>query len=542
MALLGKATSPAGVIHLWGITRDALPARGVYDALVALGVGLASDVGGESLRVIHAATRLASILDETGQQPHGALALGPTLVLPTENPRLHLRMVDLEAGVGPPDTRRAALALLREAAAPDGSVQTAWRGGRRWLIRHERVVLPASETTGSPLKRHGVYLITGGLGGIGLSLAKWLARDFSARLLLTSRSGLPPRAEWDSLLAHGSGHNRVADAVLAIRAIEADGGEVIVAAADAADERAMEAAITAARRQWGALNGVIHAAGIAGPGTIAASDRTDDTDRVLDAKVGGLDVLVRLLAQQPLELVALMSSINAVVGAPGTCAYTAANAVLDAFAEGSSQPAPWQYVVSINWGAWRDVGMAVHLQVPAARQAEWQTFIAAGIPPMMGVEAFARAVSSRRRRLIVVAHDWLAGLGKRESTDATAVPAPLPHAAASADDAPARPELSSAFAEPQSDLEQRLSRIWTQVLGIERIGRHDDFFELGGHSLLGTRVLAYVHEEFGTKLELREIFDSPTIQKMALRIAGGMQQPAGGAANDAADDREELEF
>ena len=246
MALLGKATSPVGVIHLWGITRDALAARGVYDALVALGVGLASDIGGESLHVLHASTGVASILDETAQQPLCALALGPILVLPTEHPGLHLRMVDLEVGDGMPDARRAAFALLREAAVHDGSIRSAWRGGRRWVIRHERVVLPAFEAAGSPLKRHGVYLITGGLGGIGLSLAKWLARDFKARLLLTARSGLPPRMEWDSLLASRSERGRIADAISGIRAIEADGGEVIVAAADAADERAMEAAISAA--------------------------------------------------------------------------------------------------------------------------------------------------------------------------------------------------------------------------------------------------------------------------------------------------------
>ena len=542
MALLGKTTSPVGVIHLWSITHDALPARRVYDALVALGVGLASDIGGEALRVIHASTRVASILDETGQQPHGALSLGPILVLPTEYPRLHLRSVDLEVGDALPDARSTAVALLREISITDGSTRSAWRGGRRWMLRHERVVLPASEALASPLKPRGIYLITGGLGGIGLSLAKWLARDFKARLLLTARSGLPPRVEWEALLAKRSARDRVVDAILAIRAIEADGGEVIVAAADAADERAMAAAISEARRLWGELNGVIHAAGVAGPGTIAALHRAADTQAVLDPKVTGLEVLVRLLGEQPLDLVVLMSSINALLGAPGTCAYAAANAMLDAFADGSSQPAAWQRVVAINWGAWRDVGMAAHLQVPAARQAEWQTFVAAGIPPTMGVEAFARAVSSRRRRVIVVTHDWLAQLHERESQDVTAVRAPLSAAAASAGDVPSRSELSSAFAEPRSDLERRLSQIWTQVLGVEQIGRDDDFFELGGHSLLGTRVLAHVHEAFGTKLELREIFDSPTIEKMAQRIASGMQQGVAGAANEVGEDREELEF
>ena len=541
MGLLARATSPAGAVHLWGMGRDALPARGIYNALVALGLGLAADIGGDAVRVLHASTGVASILDEKGQQPHGALSLGPILVLPTEHPGLQLRSVDLEVGDAPPDARKTAAVLLREASIAGGA-RSAWRGGRRFVLRHERVTLPAFEALRTPLKRHGIYLITGGLGGIGLCLAKWLARDYQARLLLTARGGLPPRVEWDALLANPSARVRDVEAIRSIRAIEADGGQVIVAAADVADERAMAAAIDEADRQWGSLNGLIHAAGLSGPGTITTLERANDTQAVLDAKVAGLDVLVRLLARQPLDLVVLMSSINSLMGAPGLCAYAAANAVLDAFADGSSPPAAWQHVVAINWGTWRDVGMAVDMQVPAVRRAGWQAFLAAGISPAMGVEAFAHAVASRRRRVIVVAHDWLAALKQREVQDVTAERAPVASGTASVGDAPGRPELSSVYAEPRSDLERRLSGIWTQVLGIERIGRDDDFFELGGHSLLGTRLLAYVQKAFGTPLDLREIFDSPTVEKMARRIAGGAQQAVTGAAHEVGEDREEIEF
>jgi acyl transferase domain-containing protein/acyl carrier protein len=541
MVLLAKATSPAGAIHLWGVARDALPARDVYDALVALGVGLAADFGGDAVRVLHASTGVASILDEKGQQPHGALSLGPILVLPTENPRLHLRSVDLEVGDAPPDARKTAAALLREASILEGS-RSAWRGGRRFVLRHERITLPALGALGSTFKRHGIYLITGGLGGIGLCLAKWLARDYQARLLLTTRGGLPPRVEWEALLANPSASVRVVDAIRSIRAIEADGGQVIVAAADVADERAMAAAIAEARRQWGNLDGLIHAAGLSGAGTITALERATDTQAVLDAKVGGLDVLVRLLAEQPLDLVVLMSSINSLLGAPGLCAYAAANAVLDAFAEDLSPPAAWKHVVAINWGTWRDVGMAAQMDVPAVRLAGWQAFLAAGISPAMGVRAFAHAVSSRRRRVIVVAHDWLTPLKQREVQDVTAERSPVSPRVSSVGEVPGRGELSSLFAEPRSDLERRLSEIWTQVLGIERIGRDDDFFELGGHSLLGTRLLAYVQKTFGTQIDLRDIFDSPTVEKMAQRIASVRQQAVARAAHEVGEDREEIEF
>ena len=79
------------------------------------------------------------------------------------------------------------------------------------------------------------------------------------------------------------------------------------------------------------------------------------------------------------------------------------------------------------------------------------------------------------------------------------------------------------------------------MLGVDRVGRHDDFFELGGHSLLGTRVLALVQEEFHTRLELREIFDAPTVHKMAQRIEAG-SKPKSPGTGAVAEEREELEF
>jgi phthiocerol/phenolphthiocerol synthesis type-I polyketide synthase E len=540
MAAVSKAILPEGAIHLWSIGRDALSARGAYDALVALGVGLAPGIAGAPVRVIHASTRVENVLDEVGQLPQSALALGPVLVLPTEHPNLRLRCVDLEACDAALVTRAAVPALLAEAAISRGACQSAWRHGRRWVKKFERVVLPPLGDSRLPFKEGGVYLITGGSGGIGLSLARWLGREFKARLLLTFRSTLPPRDSWDALLATRAAEEPLVAAIAAIRAIEAEGAEVIAVAADATDEEAMAGAISAARRRWNALDGVIHAAGNPGPGTLAALSSEEETDHVLAAKVTGLEVLARLLANTALDVVVLMSSINAILGAPGACGYSAANAVLDAFADGSSHPPMWRQVVAINWGAWRDVGMAANLSVRASRQAEWRAFVAAGIPPRMGIEALARALISGRRRVVVTAHEWLKELHERES--GTPVKAAAPRGLKSDGD-PLIGLEESHVDESLSDLERRLAAIWGQVLGIDRIGLHDDFFELGGHSLLGTRVLAYVQESFGIKLELREVFDSPTIHLMAQRIEASLgQQPAATGAVMADDSREELEF
>jgi len=306
----------------------------------------------------------------------------------------------------------------------------------------------------------------------------------------------------------------------------------------------MSAAIDTARARWGRVDGVIHAAGNSGGGRLAALTIAADTRATFGPKVGGLEVLVKVLGTTPLDFVALMSSINSVLGAAGTCDYAAANAVLDAFAAGPARPSAWGHVVSFNWGAWRDVGMAANLVVPQSRREQWRAFLATAIPPSVGAEAFARGLASRRSRVVVASFDVLAELRKLDSATTTDAIMPVqmePQAAATGSDVLSRPELSTAYEAPQSDLERRLSTIWSELLGVELIGRHDDFFELGGHSLLATRVLARVKESLGARLTLREVFDAPTVEKMAGRLENGAGKAAI-LAVDAAEDREEMEF
>jgi NAD(P)-dependent dehydrogenase (short-subunit alcohol dehydrogenase family) len=422
----------------------------------------------------------------------------------------------------------------------------AHRAGRRWLRRFERIAVPSAASLEPPLRRGGVCLITGGLGGMGLAFARWLGAHAGAKLLLTARTALPARAQWDDWLREHPASERHAAAILAIRDIEAAGGEVLVAVADAADAAAMAHAIDAAHGRWGPLNGVIHAAGIAGNGGIALMKSADESRAVLAPKVEGLDVLVQLLGRSELDFVALMSSINAVIGAPGTCDYASANAYLDAFPESVQRPACWQRVVAFDWSAWRDVGMAANLVVPESRREQWRAHLASAIPPAWGVEALARGLACNRPRLVVVPYDLVLATeflrrGGRESH----VARPVATAADSSAEAPsgsqqARPPLTTAFEAPANEAERCIAAIWAELLGIDGIGAHDDFFDLGGHSLLATRVLARINEATGVRLALRDVFEAPSVRQLAARLAAAGPLPGGATA--AQDEREEIEF
>jgi amino acid adenylation domain-containing protein len=517
----------AGVIALW--TADA-PASidSAYHAQVALVASLAVTPT-SPVRVVVVTTGAQSVLDEPVHDYHAALAMGPVHVLPTELPGLDMRAVDIAVERAGLESETVVRAIVQECAADDAETLVALRRGRRWVRRFEKIAMPPDWATQLPVKPGGVYLITGGTGGIGLTLARGLASQQRVRLLLTGRRALPPRDQWNAWLGLNAPSERTVAVIQAIRAIEDAGSEVVAIAADAGDPAAMDRAIAAAQARWGPIDGVIHAAGVPGHGHIAFLKSSNDVAAVLAPKVSGLDVMVRALGDSSLDFFVMMSALVSLVGAPGLADYVAANAVLDGFVEAASRPRRWQRVLTINWGAWRDVGMAAILDGPESRRTVRDAQLQNAIPPSAGLEAFERALASGRKQVVVVPFDLRdAFAARRQSVGSIA------DAGTDAGARGAARDLSSGNQAPASEIEQRLVAMWMDLLGVEHVGVNDDFFELGGHSLLATRVLARIDEMAGVQLTLQDVFDAPTVKQLAARLEALISHRS--------QDREEIEL
>ena len=215
--------------------------------------------------------------------------------------------------------------------------------------------VPAA-SQGTPwLREGGVYVITGGLGGIALEIAEHFARSKKLKLALLARSELPPEAEWDDVLRVIPEASAGAQRMRRIRAIRQLGSEVGVFTCDLADGDRVEQALQQVRAKLGPVTGVIHAAGVMDDGPIE-SRSLSSMQRVLLPKVGGAIHLDRLI-REPLDFFILFSSVASSLGLPGQVDYTAANAFLDAFATERASREPGRTLV-INWNAWRDIGMA----------------------------------------------------------------------------------------------------------------------------------------------------------------------------------------
>ena len=289
-----------------------------------------------------------------------ATLLGPVLVAPREAPQVATRCIDVESSPRGRSTRQAELAILGELNAAPGDRVVALRGDCRWIRSLHKLSLPATTAAAPWLQENGVYVITGGLGGIALEIAEHFAHIKKVKLALLARSELPPEADWDDVLRVVPKDSVGAHRMRRLRAIRQLGSQVDVFTCDITNRKQVERALNEVRAKLGPLTGVIHAAGVMDDEPIESKSQTS-MNRVLLPKVAGAINLDRLI-REPLDFFIAFSSVASTLGLPGQVDYTAANAFLDAFAVERASRAPGRTLV-INWNAWRDIGMAARASI-----------------------------------------------------------------------------------------------------------------------------------------------------------------------------------
>jgi acyl transferase domain-containing protein len=341
---------PHHILHLWCVSR-VTPGGGMLEkaeemqnlgfySLLHIAQAIGSTGITEDLRLRVVTNNMHEVTGEEALCPEKALILGAIKVIPLEYPNIRCSSIDI---ILPEPGSRKEDKLVKQLLAefnPDISEEVvALRGTHRWVQIFKPTRFEESRISAQPLKEKGVYLVTGGLGGIGFTLAEHLARTLKARLVLTGRSALPDKKQWEK-----------------IREMEELGAEVMVETANVAHREQMQEVMARAKQRFGSINGIIHSAGIPDgafiqariPGTAAA---------VLEAKVKGTLVLDGLLKDEPLDFFVLCSSLNSIIAATGQVAYSAANAFQDAFAYYKTLN-HGIFTVSINWDTWQEVGMA----------------------------------------------------------------------------------------------------------------------------------------------------------------------------------------
>ncbi|TLQ46310.1 acyltransferase domain-containing protein [Streptomyces marianii] len=514
--ILEAGHSRLHVVHAWLLsgwpsrTRQAtirtLLDQGLYSLLAAL-QELTGRASANGLEVSVVTCGMQDVFGEGDLHPVKAAVRGLIKTAPREMDSVTIRGIDI--GTGSADVVSGQ--LFQELMSGADEREVAYRGRKRWVASHSRIELDGAEGVPSVLEEQGVYVITGGLGGLGLELAAQLAGLVRARLVLVGRSGLPPRSEWASLV-EDSRDETLVQRIRAVLALEEAGGQVMVRAGDVADEERMRAIRAEVMRTFGRVSGVFHLAGVAGGGLIELRS-AEAVGRVVTPKIHGTYVLDRVFRP---ALFVLYSSIAAVTGDYGQSDYSGANAFLDAYAQ--AQWGTGRHVVSINWPQWSETGMALRSKHVLDVYAE------GAITSLEGAGILRSILATRSGPQVIVSPGGLRRREKQADRVASTVAGSTPTLSVGS---LVKRQVETPYVPPKSNVEKALASLWQQAVGVEQIGLDDDFQELGGSSIVAVRLVLRMSELFRVELSVAEVFQWRTLRVTAAAIEAVIKERGG---------------
>ncbi|MVP01213.1 type I polyketide synthase [Paenibacillus lutrae] len=467
----------------------------------------------EQVDIVIVTERADEVISEQDKViPEHSALIGLGKVVRWESPNLKVRSIDVDP------TEDVAETIWTELHCGTKEYKIAYRHGVRYVERIDTLHMETVESSPVVLKSDGVYLITGGLGGIGLHIARHLASQEKVHLAMINRTGLPPRSEWDGLLRGSNSNSKQSRALRAVLEIERMGSQVDIIQADTANEAQMRAALDLLRDKHGHIRGVIHAAGI-GEGNLLGNLTEDEFRQIIASKIQGTWLLDRLTEQDQLEFFVMFASAITLMGGMGSGPYTAGNAYLEGFA--SYRAGLGKRTLTISWPAWNNTGLAEGEPV----QEEKELFHV--LPVKQGVKAFHRSLNHK------ITHIFAGLLNHQSDLYALGEMLPFRLAPSLQPDGKTAPKAAAAGKLKENiairlkgkadsrytEAEQKVAQAWKQVLGYDELDVQANFFEIGGDSILITKVHALIEEQFPGRTTIADLFSYPTIAKMAEHLS-----------------------
>ncbi|MGR9107110.1 MAG: SDR family NAD(P)-dependent oxidoreductase [Gammaproteobacteria bacterium] len=489
-----------------------------------------------SLRLLMITRGGLPVMQNDEVAPEHSVARALAAVASEEIPGLSVRHLDLST-----DDSSWVLHTVQELLDAGQERVVAWRDGQRLvpgLSRYRPQPVP-----GESLERAGAYLVTGGLGGIGMELARFLLGQYDARLLIVGRTPAEERAG-------------------ALRELSQQ-GLVVYSMLDVADAKALTGAVSAFEHQAGrTLSGIFHLAGVFSP-KLLTEESPEHFSSLLHAKTKGARALASLLESRPDCAFYAFSSINAYFGGLMVAAYCAANLFLESLVHELRRKG--RHAMAFSWSIWDDSGMnagnptkerladlGYRAIAPTKGIKSMLACIGAGTTADSGAPAVCLigldAGRARIAREIVGGFNIdspliaciespldvfpLQTLNTLRVTDSfgTMVPADFRHFTRfpeNQDGTIDRKKIAALLQgrragpqeKPSTDDQRQLVEIFRRVLGVDRIGIHDNFFDLGGSSLLLAMVQCKIREEMGHDVDTVELFRFPSVYALARRLS-----------------------
>ncbi len=500
--------SRRGILYLWGLDAPSLE-----DTNLDILSKAQLRVTGSALHLLQALVSSRGEVDvdlwlvtrraQAVERQPGAVSVpqaplwGLGKVIALEHPDLHCRNIDLD-GAG---LESDGAALFEEISSSDAEEQVAFRATRRYVARLVRsaVRIDESDSQCAPLIAEGTYLITGGLGGIGLSVAKWMVQHGARHLVLLGRSSASEAAQTTVL------------------ELERAGARVVVEQADVSDFAHMEKIFADIDSNLPPMRGVVHSAGVLDDGILLRQDWRRFA-KVMAPKVVGSWILHTLTEKRPLDFFVLFSSASSLIGSAGQGNHAAANAFIDSLAH--YRRAKGLPALSINWGPWAEIGAA-------ARHHQSDRITKGGkhsITPQAGLEIFGRLLRQPFAQVgvlpVMSGSEVVEAFGGHESAPFFAAlmreiaqrKNPMPP------QDPAQPLLTQLQSAPPGKrrqvLQQHVRMDVTRILGRDSarpVTAHEPLSELGLDSLMAVELANALAKATGRSLSATLVFKHPTI-------------------------------
>ncbi|MES1036838.1 SDR family NAD(P)-dependent oxidoreductase [Bacillus pumilus] len=510
------------ILHLWEAAKEddnsnrqaafqAHIEKGYY-SLIFLSQAIAAQ---KNIRECRLFTITSGIQPVTGNETicaEKSAMLGPCKVISQEYHHIKCWNIDVEDVPEVISWKEQVLVdlIVQEIMQPGKDQLVAYRHRKRWVQSYKHLPLQKEDGLPKMIRPNGVYLITGGLGGIGFVLSKMLAKEGNVHLYLTGRTALPPRNEWASYVQQANADEAQRTRIEKVLELERLGATVEAVQANAGNLDQMKHVFDAIRKKHGGVHGVFHAAGLPGSTSFRAIKDIPSTlaqgEDQFQSKVKGLDVLEQLLDQEQADFCLLFSSISALLGGLGFSAYSAANLYMDAFAARLNQHSqtPW---MCVNWDAWNFWG--------ELESTIGESINELAILPEEGAELFQYVLSNRQNRHMLVSTGNLdERIGQWLSLESKAAESEDSYEVSKHE----RPELGNPYVAPRNETEKAICQVWQDFMGMEQVGIHDNFFDLGASSLDIVQVTNRLNQALQTNEAVVTLFTYPSVAELAKYI------------------------
>lgn len=460
------------------------------------------------------------INDVTPQQtkvnPLNALVMGLLKVIPQEYNNITTRCIDID------DDTKIENIIKEIDFGREGIL--AYRNNNRYVQEFNRVILKENEGDKIEIKDRGVYVITGGTGGIGLEIATYLSEKNNVNIALLNRSVFPNKEDWNSILLN-SDNKKLCGKIQKIKNIEQNGSKVELISTDVMSLESIEKEFSQLRKKYGRINGIIHGAGVAGVGYLINKE-VDTFKSVISPKVNGTWTLDQATETDNMDFFIVFSSMATFQNMPGQGDYTSANSFLNAFSEYRNRKG--KKTISICWPSWKETGMAVDYNATDEQINNQNLFKA--ITNANALQAFDSVLSSNSNYLITgdinfhVLNDTPNDIFSFELSE---------HIEKMVNKARiAQGEIDELYSQRKdkkvnikgrgdgeyTETESTLAKMFAGVIGISDIDIYSSFNNMGGDSLLATQLVKVIDQEYIGIVDITDIFAYPSVEQMATYI------------------------